>query len=44
VKKPIKIIKSSQSARPALSENAIALFRFFGGIWIDYDLESMKFR
>jgi hypothetical protein len=29
VKKPIKIIKSSQSARPALSENAIALFRFF---------------
>jgi len=32
VKKPIKIIKSSQSARPALSENAIALFRFFGGI------------
>jgi hypothetical protein len=29
VKNPIKIIKSSQSARPALSKNAIALFRFF---------------
>ena len=27
-KNPIKIIKSSRSARPALSKNAIALFRF----------------
>jgi hypothetical protein len=29
VKNPIKIFKSSQSARPALSKNAIALSRFF---------------
>jgi len=35
VKNPIKIIKSSRSARPALSKNAIALSRFFRDIWID---------